>query len=127
MDRNVFEHLKIDTHKELGDRWMDYPVLQQGEFESVSVWVDYREDATILIGQQGGAWVCGMIIRTRVQHTSFNPCLKWGKFASRTDAILWGLGYILRYYSYMSPLKKAALEMIEKYRQPSLFDIWDEH
>lgn len=127
MNKNVFEHLKIDTHKELGERWMDYPVLQEGEFERVSVWVDYREDATILIGQQGGAWVCGIIINTRETYCGFNPGLKWGKFASRTDTILWGLGYILRCYSNKPPLKKAALEMIEKYRQPSLFDLWEEH
>lgn len=127
MNRNVFEHLKIDTHKELGERWMDYPVLQEGEFERISVWVDYREDATILIGQQEGAWVCGINIRARGMYHGFNPGLKWGKFASRTDTILWGLGYILRYYSNIPPLKKAALEMIEKYRQPSLFDLWEEH
>ncbi|MBR5861220.1 MAG: hypothetical protein IKY71_07740 [Bacteroidaceae bacterium] len=127
MNRNVFEHLRICTHVELGEHWMNYPVLQEGEYENLSVWVEYREDATVLIGQQEGAWVCGVRIRTRRESSSFNPGLKWGKFASKTDAILYGLGHILRYYSHIPSLKKAALEMIEKYRQPSLFDIWDEH
>lgn len=127
MDRNVFEHLKIDTHKELGDRWMDYPVLQQGEFENVSVWVEKWQEATVLIGQQEGAWVCGVRIFTNRGGNGFSPGLKWGKFASKTNAILWGLGYILRNNYNIPYIKKAALEMIEKYRQLSLFDIWDEH
>ena len=127
MDRNVFEHLKIDTHKELGDRWMDYPALKTSEFEYVSVWVEKWDEATVLIGQQENAWVCGVRIFTRRGGNSFNPGLKWGKFASKTNAILWGLGYILRNNYNIPDIKKAALEMIEKYRQPSLFDIWDEH
>lgn len=127
MNRNVFEHLKIDTHKELGERWTYYPVLQQGEFESVSVWVEKWEEATVFIGQQEGSWVCGVRIFTRRGGHSFNPGLKWGKFASKANAILWGLGYILRNDYNISEIKKAALEKIEKYRQPSLFDLWEEH
>lgn len=76
---------RIDHKHLLGNRWMDYQVLKEEEFDTIDLYPENVLEGKIYIGKQDGFWVSGQDI---FGHGYF-PGRKWGVFESRADAILY--------------------------------------
>lgn len=116
---NKFEHLRIDCRKELPGDWSNYLTLS--DYEVVPV---YREGPYImdaLIGRQDGRWVAGIRFKSGISGHSFNPGRKWGEFASRDNALLWALGWMLTREEVTGAARHAVLVRINDIRQLKLF------
>ena len=79
------ESLLIDNKHLLPAPWYHYPVLKEGQFETIellkkrSTWAG----STIRVGVQDGVWTLGYSFLGQ----GCNPGRKWGEFNSRQDAI----------------------------------------
>lgn len=116
---NKFDYLRIDGRKDLPEPWCDYPVVS--DFETVPVYQGDGEYLYVLIGQQDGYWVAGVSYKTKSLSRCFYPGRKWGQFASRDNALLWGLGYMLGSNEIHGAASKAILYKINDTRQLKLF------
>lgn len=116
---NRFEYLRIDGRGSLPEPWSGYPVLK--EYETVIVYREGRDFLHALIGVQDGYWVAGAAIWMAGGGSGFLPGRKWGQFASRNNALLWSLGYMLTDRNVTGAARDAVLKRIESIRQLSLF------
>lgn len=114
MAKNPYESLLIDNRAKLPKPWENYPVLQPGQFEIATIYVDGREHAKIYIGRQGSMWVVGNDYLIGSRGGCCYPGRKWGEFASSRDAMLWALGNLLALDTDDEPLPTAAVNAIHK-------------
>lgn len=119
MMKNKFDYLRIDGRKNLPEPWYDYPVLS--DFETASVYRYQKDYLNVLVGQQDGYWVAGITIQIEGFGAGFYPGRKWGQFATRENAILWGLGYMFGCDKIKGAAQNAVRNMINEIRQLSLF------
>lgn len=118
--KNPFEYLKIDGRGQLPEPWSDYPVLT--EYETVPVYCDGRDYVDVFVGQQDGWWVCGVHMNAHGSGSGFYPGRKWGQFATRDNALLWGLGWILSWLEEPhGAIQRAVRERIDDIRQLKIF------
>lgn len=116
---NKFEHLRIDVRKEFPEPWTNYPVLS--DYEVVPV---YREGPYVmdaLIGRQDGRWVAGIRFKSGTSGHYFAPGRKWGEFATRDNALLWALGWMLTRDEVTGAARRVVLKRINDLRQLKLF------
>lgn len=116
---NHFEYLKIDGRKQLPAPWSNYPVLT--EYETVTVYREGRNFLDALIGQQDGWWTAGVHMQVGGSGKGFNPGRKWGQFATRNNALLWALGWMLSNSELHGAARQAVLDKIDSIRQLKLF------
>lgn len=116
---NKFEHLRIDCRKELSGDWSNYPTLS--DYEVIPVFREGLYIMDALIGQQDGRWVAGIRFKSGISGHSFNPGRKWGEFASRDNALLWVLGWMLTREEVTGAARHAVLVRINDIRQLKLF------
>ena len=74
-----------------------------------------------LIGRQDGRWVAGIRFKSGISGHYFNPGRKWGEFASRNNALLWVLGWMLTREEVTGAARNAVLVRINDIRQLRLF------
>lgn len=116
---NKFDYLRIDGRDSLPEPYSDYPVLK--DYETIIVYQEGRNYLHSLIGIQDGYWVAGVNIWMASGGAAFLPGRKWGQFASRDNALLWSLGYMLTDSRLKGAARDAVLRKIESIRQLSLF------
>ena len=74
----------IDNKNLLPEPWYNYPVLQEGEFETIKLTKKKTVcGSQIYVGIQDGVWTLGYSF---LGGGCF-PGIKWGEFKSREDAI----------------------------------------
>lgn len=116
---NKFEYLRIDGRRQLPEPWINYPVLTN--YETVSVYRNGRNYLNALVGQQDGWWTAGVHMEIAGSGGGFNPGRKWGQFASRDNALLWALGWMLSKEETVGAARQAVLDKIDNIRQLKLF------
>lgn len=116
---NKFDYLKIDGRDQLPVPWSNYPVLT--EYETVAVYRNGRDYLDVLVGQQDGWWVAVVHMEVNNSGGGFNPGRKWGQFATRDNALLWALGWMLCHKKMQGSARQAVLDKIDDIRQLKLF------
>lgn len=116
---NKLEYLRIDGRDQLPTPWSDYPVLT--EYETVAIYRNGRDYLDALVGQQDGWWTSGVHMQVNSSSAGFCPGRKWGQFATRENALLWALGWMLCHDNLRGAARQAVLDKIDDIRQLKLF------